>query len=250
MDLGGSIHESEDRNGAAVEQILKVAGSNIVELVLSTSLPAPVDSDSTTGTGTGTTSHFGNLQVLRIAPHFPMEYLEETLGHFSGSPIHTISYECFDMDAVEVCQALEIFLSVRVCRGGDAVASTVAASYKGEGEGEGEGNDARGKSYYYDCLRKVEVAVVVQSAEWEGVSELWKKKQEEMQCVGVMKLVRYCRDLGLVGVVFRRRRVRRAIPGPYEHEQEEEEEWDLEEEDETCCWDVSEPGTDAEVLQL
>ncbi|KAF8340928.1 hypothetical protein F5887DRAFT_1136339 [Amanita rubescens] len=256
LDLGGSIHESEDKNGAAVERILKVAGSNIVELTLSTSLPDPsesgiVDNNSIPPHHPGL---FRNLQVLRISPHFPIEYLEETLAHFSGSPIHTVSYECFDMDAVEVCQALEDFLSVRVCRAGPPVlgavttttsvtstttasttASTITASassttIKGE-------NGARGdEAYYYDCLRKVEVAVVVQSDEWQGVSELWKKKQEEMLCVGVIKLVRYCRDLGLVGVVFRRR-------GP-----SEQEEWDLEEEDENCCWDVSEPGTDVEVL--
>ncbi len=153
------------------------------------------------------------------------------------------------MDAVEVCQALEDFLSVRVCRAGPpvsgAVTASVTASTTTASTATKNGNDA---SYYYEFLRKVEVAVVVQSDEWEGVSELWKKKQEEMQCVGVIKLVRYCRDLGLVGVVFRRRRARRAVfPGP-SLENEQEEEWDLEEEDEKCCWDVSEPGTDVEVL--
>jgi hypothetical protein len=259
LDLGGSYHESDDRNGAALLRILKAAGPSIAHLSLSTPLPPPSStrlsspssemggsssvppspsSGSSSGSGAFTfppvptrntsptpTPTLGNLKILHTSPYFPIEHLTETLAHFEGSPIHTLSVECFDIDAVDASWALEDFLSVRVCRRGEEEEEGARLGRRSEGD----------KEEFFDCydrLKRVEVVVIARpedDATTTGGS-LWKQKQEQMVVCGVRRWVGYCRDLGLSAVV--RRRV---------SEEGEEEEWDLGEEErgeDECCWDV------------
>lgn len=46
-------------------------------------------------------------------PLLPVDRVVETLFVLSGSPVHTISIECYEEDALEMCYALEDFLTVR-----------------------------------------------------------------------------------------------------------------------------------------
>jgi len=53
-------------------------------------------------------------------PLLPVDRVVETLFTLSGSPIHTISVECYEEDALEMCYALEDFLTVRLQQPGAA----------------------------------------------------------------------------------------------------------------------------------
>ena len=46
-------------------------------------------------------------------PLLPVDCVVKTLFTLSGSPLHTISVECYEEDAAEMCYALEDFLAVR-----------------------------------------------------------------------------------------------------------------------------------------
>ena len=147
--------------------------------------------------------------------------MTETLANFAASPVHTIQAECFDVDAVDVCLALEDFLSVRVCRPGRLpVPFSGAFEVGGAGAGVGAGDDdGEGEaSGFYDRLKRLEV-VVVARPEAQGAGSLWRQKQAQTVCYGVGRLVRYCRDLGLLAVVRRKSGA-----------EEDEVEWDLDEE--------------------
>jgi len=47
-------------------------------------------------------------------PLLPVDRVVETLFTLCGSPVHTISVECYEEDALEMCYALEDFLTVRL----------------------------------------------------------------------------------------------------------------------------------------
>lgn len=47
-------------------------------------------------------------------PLLPADRVVETLFTLSGSPVHTISVECYEEDALQMCCALEDFLTARL----------------------------------------------------------------------------------------------------------------------------------------
>ncbi|KAK2459333.1 hypothetical protein APHAL10511_008647 [Amanita phalloides] len=180
---------------------------------------------------------FGNLKTLRLSPFFPIHALQETLANVASAPVHTLSLECFEMDVCEVAQALEDFLSVRVCR--NALSSS-SPSLPLSAEEEEEDKDI---APFFGHLRRLEVVVIAEHGEGCAGSEgsLFWQKQLQFQSYALKRWVGYCRDLGLVGVARRQRE------GQGEEEEEEEEkEWCLDE-DEGCC---GEGGVDegAEVM--
>jgi len=73
-------------------------------------------------------------------PLLPVDRVVETLLTLSGSPVHTISVECYEEDALEMCYALKVFLTVRLQQPG-----TVGLSREDLVEGEGglEGVESR-----------------------------------------------------------------------------------------------------------
>ena len=54
-----------------------------------------------------------SLGHIHLMPLLPVDRVVETLFTLSGSPVHTISVECYEEDALEMCYALEDFLTVR-----------------------------------------------------------------------------------------------------------------------------------------
>ena len=55
-----------------------------------------------------------SLKHIHLTPLLPVDRVVWTLFTLSGSPIHTISVECYEEDALEMCCALEDFLTTRL----------------------------------------------------------------------------------------------------------------------------------------
>lgn len=55
-----------------------------------------------------------SLDHIHLMPLLPVDCVVESLLTLSGSPVHTISVECYEEDAVEMCYALEDFLALRL----------------------------------------------------------------------------------------------------------------------------------------
>ena len=55
-----------------------------------------------------------SLDHVHLMPLLPVDRVVETLFTLSGSPVHTISVECYEEDALEMCFALEDFLTLRL----------------------------------------------------------------------------------------------------------------------------------------
>jgi hypothetical protein len=54
-----------------------------------------------------------SLDHIHLMPLLPVDRVVETLFTLSGSPVHTISVECYEEDALDMCYALEDFLTIR-----------------------------------------------------------------------------------------------------------------------------------------
>ena len=54
------------------------------------------------------------LDHIHLMPLLPVDRVVETLFTLSGSPVHTVSVECYEEDALEMCYALEDFLTTRL----------------------------------------------------------------------------------------------------------------------------------------
>ncbi|KAF8633892.1 hypothetical protein AX15_001195 [Amanita polypyramis BW_CC] len=245
LELGDCCYESELGNGLAIQRLLRAAGASIVDLTLGSSVPLPSSpssslfsslSESDLGPVSGSTSvpfHnsirssislpiFGNLKIIRISPFFPIESLSEALSNFAGSPIEVLSIECVEDDVLEVCQAVEDFLSLRVCQ--------VLPSSGLEKLAQRE----RDFTFFGD-LKRIEV-VATQTQGWaECAGSLYRQKQEQMRYMALKGLLRYCRDLGLAGMVRRNGSavgVGGTIPGGVDGVVG----WCLDDED--CCWEA------------
>lgn len=59
------------------------------------------------------------LRKLHISPFFPVDSVVDTMSNLAGSPIVSLSMQCYEDDVVDVCGALEEFLTLRVARGSD-----------------------------------------------------------------------------------------------------------------------------------
>lgn len=59
------------------------------------------------------------LRKLHITPFFPVDSVVETISNLAGSPIESLSMQCYEDDVVDVCNALEEFLTVKLERGAE-----------------------------------------------------------------------------------------------------------------------------------
>jgi hypothetical protein len=110
LDLGGCSHETDEINGLFIERILSTIGPTVSETSLSTAiLGVPFARPSSTP--------LKRLRKLDISPFFPIDSVVDTMTNLSGSPIETVSVQCFEDNVVDVCSAIEDFLSLRVDRG-------------------------------------------------------------------------------------------------------------------------------------
>jgi hypothetical protein len=107
IDLSGCSHETDDVNSLFVERIISAIGLTVVEASLSTAiLGAPFARPSSTP--------FKQLRRLTISPYFPIESVVDTMTNLSGSPIDTISVQCFADDVIDMRSAVKDFLSLRI----------------------------------------------------------------------------------------------------------------------------------------
>ncbi|PFH45148.1 hypothetical protein AMATHDRAFT_71954 [Amanita thiersii Skay4041] len=111
LDLGSCYHESERFNSVCTERIMAAVGSTVDEF----SLTAAV-SDAALFAKPSVTP-LPRLRKLHIAPFFPVESVVDTMSNLAGSPIESLSLQCYEDDVVDMCSALEEFLSLRVERG-------------------------------------------------------------------------------------------------------------------------------------
>lgn len=108
LDLGACAHVPPEFNMMCTERVINnlARSSPIQELFISTPLQDERFRDPLS-------TPLQSLHHIRLTPLLPVDCVVETLFTLSGSPIHTISVECYEEDAVEICYALEGFLKMR-----------------------------------------------------------------------------------------------------------------------------------------
>ena len=111
LDLGSYVHADEDFNSTCTQRIMSAVGPSVDEFSLST-----VVSNSEVF-AKPTETPLRRLRKLHISPFFPVDSVADTVSNLAGSPIETLSIQCFEDDVVDVCEALEGFLSLKVSRG-------------------------------------------------------------------------------------------------------------------------------------
>ncbi|KAF9458947.1 hypothetical protein BDZ94DRAFT_1225554 [Collybia nuda] len=164
LDVGSCYHENEDFNRACTERIMAAVGETVDEFSLTTSV-----SDSVFA-APGVTP-LQRLRKLHITPFFPVESVVDTMSNLAGSPIESLSMQCYEDDVVDVCSALEDFLSLRVERGPE----------------------------FYDKLTRIDVSVAA-SGDGEVGGECDREEMEE-RVEATKRLQELCRDLRLASVV-------------------------------------------------
>lgn len=111
LELGGCTHESDDVNSIFIERIMSTIGPTVDEASLSTAIACNATFAEPAATP------LKRLRKLRISPFFPVDSVVDTMTNLSGSPIESVFVRCFEDDVVDVCSAVEDFLSLRVERG-------------------------------------------------------------------------------------------------------------------------------------
>ncbi|KAF9447680.1 hypothetical protein P691DRAFT_731009 [Macrolepiota fuliginosa MF-IS2] len=113
LDLGSCYHENEDYNRCCTERIMAAVGPTVDEFSLTTA----VSNDTLFAKSSETPLH--KLRKLHITPFFPVDSVVETISNLAGSPIETLSMQCYEDDVVDVCTALEEFLTLKLERGSE-----------------------------------------------------------------------------------------------------------------------------------
>lgn len=112
LDLGSCYHESPDFNRLCTERIMGNVGHTVDEFALNTSLTSQMFDYA---------KHkelpLIRLRKIHLTPLFPVENVVDTLTTLSGSPIEQLSVQCHEDDVVDMCSALQEFLSLRTERG-------------------------------------------------------------------------------------------------------------------------------------
>jgi hypothetical protein len=160
LDLGSCYHENEDFNRACTERIMAAVGPSIDEFSLTTSV-------SDTVFAKPSVTPLPRLRKLHITPFFPVDSVVDTMSNLAGSPIESLSMQCYEDDVVDVCSALEDFLSLRVERGPE----------------------------FYDKLTRIDVSVAANDQSTSDAEE----HQERLEAT--KRLQEFCRDLQLASVV-------------------------------------------------
>ncbi|KAL4258217.1 F-box domain-containing protein [Pleurotus pulmonarius] len=124
LDLGACCHENDAANRLCTERIMAAVGPTVDEFALTTSVQDAKFAQK------GVTP-LQKLRKLHISPFFPVESIVDTVANLAGSPIESLSVQCYEEDVVDTCTAMEEFLSLRVERG----------------------------PLFYDCLKTIHVTV-------------------------------------------------------------------------------------------
>ncbi|KAI0694911.1 hypothetical protein BC835DRAFT_1415202 [Cytidiella melzeri] len=112
LDLGSCYHESPDFNRVCTERIVGNVGPAVDEFSLNTAL-----SGETYAFEKPKETPLKKLRKIHLTPLFPVENVVDTLTTLSGSPVEELSVRCHEDDVMDMCSALEDFLSLRVERG-------------------------------------------------------------------------------------------------------------------------------------
>lgn len=112
LDLGSCYHESPDFNRECTERIMGNVGPVVDEFALNTALSCE-NFEFTKRQETP----LKKLRRVHLTPLFPVENVVNTLSNLSGSPVEQLSVQCHEDDVVDMCTALEDFLSLRAERG-------------------------------------------------------------------------------------------------------------------------------------
>ncbi|KAG6879834.1 hypothetical protein C0992_010792 [Termitomyces sp. T32_za158] len=167
LDLGSCYHETEEFNRLCTERIMAAVGPTVDEFSLTTSV-------SDTVFATPAATPLPRLRKLHISPFFPVDSVVDTMSNLAGSPIESLSMQCYEDDVVDVCSALEDFLSLRVERGPD----------------------------FYNKLARIDVSV---TANDNYVADT---EEAEERLEATKRLQEFCQDLQLSSVVGK------AVPEP------------------------------------
>jgi len=161
LDLGSCCHEAEDFNTRCTERIMAAVGRTVDEFSLTTVVSNHVFAKPSL-------TPLQRLRKLHISPFFPVDSVVETVSNLAGSPVERISVQCLEEDVVDVCSALEEFLSLRAERGPE----------------------------FYDKLERIDVAITS--------SDVFTTDEEaEERSTAMQSLQEYCRDVQLASAVAR-----------------------------------------------
>lgn len=111
LDLGTCYHETQDFNRVCTERIVANVGHTVDEFSLNTTI-----STETFAFEQPKETPLKKLRKIHLTPLFPVENVVDTLSTLSGSPVEELSIRCHEDDVVDMCSALEDFLSLRVER--------------------------------------------------------------------------------------------------------------------------------------
>ncbi|KAF8660767.1 hypothetical protein AX16_001561 [Volvariella volvacea WC 439] len=161
VDLGSCYHESEESNRICTERIMSAVGRTVHEFSLATSVTDSVFAKPLI-------TPLPRLRKLHISPFFPVDSVVDTMSTLAGSPIESVSMQCFEDDVLDVCLALEDFLSLKVEKGQE----------------------------FYQNLARIDVTVAAN----EDVEATLEEKEERKQATE--KLQEFCRDLRLSSAVI------------------------------------------------
>ncbi|KAI0936602.1 hypothetical protein AcV5_004697 [Taiwanofungus camphoratus] len=115
LDLGSCYHESPEFNRICTERIMGNVGHTVDEFALHTALTG-----QTFKYATHKETPLKRLRKIHLTPLFPVENVVDTLTTLSDSPIEQLTVQCHEDDVVDMCSALEDFLSLRTERGEQA----------------------------------------------------------------------------------------------------------------------------------
>lgn len=109
LDLGSCGYETHEYNRMCTERIVCNVAQHcpIQSLHVNTSLEDDIFQDQHS-------TPLKNLRCVHLMPLLPASQVVQTLVTLSGSPVETISIECYEEDAAEMCYSLEEFLTMQL----------------------------------------------------------------------------------------------------------------------------------------
>ncbi|KAF5390023.1 hypothetical protein D9757_003816 [Collybiopsis confluens] len=158
VDLGSCYHENEDFNSVCTQRIMATVGKTVDEFSLTTTVSDAVFAKPSV-------TPLQCLRKLHISPFFPVDSVVDTMSNLAGSPIESLSMQCYEDDVVDVCAALEEFLTTR--------------SERGAG--------------FYEKLSRIDVSV---TASADSNAQLDSEEEAESR-MATKRLQELCRDLSL-----------------------------------------------------
>ncbi|KAF9486210.1 hypothetical protein BDN70DRAFT_870298 [Pholiota conissans] len=167
LDIGSCYHEDDGFNTRCTERIMAAVGPTVDEFSLTAAVSDTVFSEADA-------TPLQRLRKLHITPFFPVESVVDTMATLAGSPVETLSVQCFEEDVVDICTALEEFLSIRVARGPE----------------------------FYNRLKQINVKVTAGGDDDEDEDvDMPSDEEKEERIQATKRLQAFCRDLSLKSVV-------------------------------------------------